>query len=206
MVFTMAGKKDEIIRATVDYIAENGISDVSSKKIAEKAGCSDALIYKYFPTKEALIKGCLDHLEDLNKLLFFEEMPKAIEGITDPIEKMRVLTKLYLQHHITYWEETLTFNQISKSSFDSLISDYFKRLHYTNLSEFAKEAGFEEYEKELAKVVPVHLWWYHLAQTTTFFVKRIKKGVLPDDDSTYDLYFKLLIFGVESAGFGRQME
>lgn len=44
-----------IIASAVDLIAEKGIKSATMRQIARSAGLSDATIYNYFPTKEAIL-------------------------------------------------------------------------------------------------------------------------------------------------------
>ena len=47
------------MRATIDLAAENGISAVSTRRVARMAGVSEALMYNYFHSKEELLISCL---------------------------------------------------------------------------------------------------------------------------------------------------
>lgn len=43
--------KEKIIRATIQIVAEKGLANARTAEIARKAGVSEGLIFKYFPTK-----------------------------------------------------------------------------------------------------------------------------------------------------------
>lgn len=53
--------QDLILRATERTIADVGIVRLSTRRIAEAAGVSEATIFKYFPTKNELILTALRH-------------------------------------------------------------------------------------------------------------------------------------------------
>lgn len=53
--------QDLILRATKQTIADVGIVRLSTRRIAEIAGISEATIFKYFPTKNELILTALRH-------------------------------------------------------------------------------------------------------------------------------------------------
>lgn len=53
--------QDLILRATKRMIADVGIVRLSTRRIAEVAGVSEATIFKYFPTKSELILTALRH-------------------------------------------------------------------------------------------------------------------------------------------------
>lgn len=59
-----SSKRDEIIRAALELIAENGFHGAPMAMIAQKAGVGAGTIYHYFPGKDALITELYHELED----------------------------------------------------------------------------------------------------------------------------------------------
>ncbi len=57
-------KRDEIISAALELIAEHGFHGAPMAMIAEKAGVGAGTIYRYFPSKEALIIELYHELEE----------------------------------------------------------------------------------------------------------------------------------------------
>ncbi|MFC4115936.1 TetR/AcrR family transcriptional regulator [Nonomuraea zeae] len=53
------GTRDRIIDAAEQAIHEFGIAGATTKKIARQAGCSEALLYKHFASKESLFLAVL---------------------------------------------------------------------------------------------------------------------------------------------------
>jgi len=56
-------KRDAILRATLDLVAENGFHDAPCSLIAEKAGVAAGTIYRYFENKDVLINELYLSLE-----------------------------------------------------------------------------------------------------------------------------------------------
>jgi AcrR family transcriptional regulator len=56
-------KRDEIVRAALELIAENGFHGAPMAMIAEKAGVGAGTIYRYFENKEVLINELYQELE-----------------------------------------------------------------------------------------------------------------------------------------------
>ncbi len=53
-------RRQSIVDAAVELILELGHSGVTLEQVADREGISKALIYKYFPRREALLKAILD--------------------------------------------------------------------------------------------------------------------------------------------------
>ncbi|MFZ2950245.1 MAG: helix-turn-helix domain-containing protein, partial [Desulfuromonadaceae bacterium] len=56
-------KRDEIVRAALELIAENGFHGAPMAMIAEKAGVGAGTIYRYFENKDVLINELYRGLE-----------------------------------------------------------------------------------------------------------------------------------------------
>ncbi|OED37157.1 TetR family transcriptional regulator [Chromatiales bacterium (ex Bugula neritina AB1)] len=56
-----------LLEAAVDVITEKGFKSASMREIARRAEVGDATIYNYFPTKEKLLYGYCEHVQDLVK-------------------------------------------------------------------------------------------------------------------------------------------
>lgn len=60
-----SSRQREILDKTLEIVRENGLAGLTTKKIAEKVGFTEAALYRHFPTKKALIGGLMDRLEDM---------------------------------------------------------------------------------------------------------------------------------------------
>lgn len=56
-------RKAQIVRTAADFFAEHGFAG-STRDLAAEIGVTQALLYRYFDTKEALIAGVFDELRD----------------------------------------------------------------------------------------------------------------------------------------------
>jgi AcrR family transcriptional regulator len=95
-----SGEEEEAIRAEVVGIARElftteGYESISMRKIAERAGCAAATLYRYFSSKWELLRFVWkDVLEDA-----YSECDRAAEGLADPVERLRAYAVAYGQ----YW-------------------------------------------------------------------------------------------------------
>lgn len=51
-----AVRREQILDAACELFAEFGYSGTTTKQLAEKVGCSEAIIFRIFPTKEAIFE------------------------------------------------------------------------------------------------------------------------------------------------------
>ena len=71
-----AEKQQDLLRCAAAVIAEQGMDKASMSQIAERAGVSKALLYHYYPGKDALIFAIIE-----THLL---EVDEAVEAADDP--------------------------------------------------------------------------------------------------------------------------
>ena len=50
---------ESIIEATILYVANNGLENVTTKKVALDMGISEGTIFNNFASKKALLEACL---------------------------------------------------------------------------------------------------------------------------------------------------
>ena len=56
--FSRTERQASIITAAASLFAVNGFKGTTTREIAKTAGISEALLFKYFPTKQALYAVC----------------------------------------------------------------------------------------------------------------------------------------------------
>jgi len=54
-------RRQELVQAAFNQIAERGFEGLRTREVAAAAGVNIATLHYYFPSKEALIRGTLDH-------------------------------------------------------------------------------------------------------------------------------------------------
>lgn len=74
--------RDRIVRAVADLVAEAHPAAVSVPAVAKQAGVGVATVYRYFPTKEALLDASAMVLGDDSKLTSLDAMPTSFEEVT----------------------------------------------------------------------------------------------------------------------------
>lgn len=62
---TESPRQAEILDRALELVREGGLGGLTTKKIAERVGFSEPALYRHFPTKQALILGLMDRLEEM---------------------------------------------------------------------------------------------------------------------------------------------
>ena len=59
-----AVRREQILDAACELFAELGYSGTTTKQLAEKVGCSEAIIFRIFPTKEAIFEALFEEWKE----------------------------------------------------------------------------------------------------------------------------------------------
>jgi AcrR family transcriptional regulator len=87
-------RRDLILDEAARIVADEGVSAISMERMGREAGISKALVYNYFPSRNALLSDLL--LREYRR--FQEEARAAMEGVDGFEALVRVTTRAYLRH------------------------------------------------------------------------------------------------------------
>jgi AcrR family transcriptional regulator len=85
-------RRESIIGAAKPLFAEKGFNGTSVRDIAKRADVSEALLYKHFPSKEAMYKEILTYTRRISDLTFSE-----IQGMEPSTETLVLLVYMLFQ-------------------------------------------------------------------------------------------------------------
>ncbi len=84
-------RRGQIIAAAVELFSHQGFYRTTIQDVAKKAGVSAGLIYQYVSDKEdVLLLALLSVLES-----YKHEIPAALEGLSDPLERFQAAIRAY---------------------------------------------------------------------------------------------------------------
>ncbi len=86
-------RREQVVGAAVQRFAVNGYHRTTIKEIAETAGVSPGLIYSYVKDKEELLLFVF--MAIFKK--YQEEIPKQLEGLTDPLQRFCAAVRAYCE-------------------------------------------------------------------------------------------------------------
>ena len=62
---TLTPRQEEIIDRTLELVREGGLGSLTTRKIAERVGFTEGALFRHYPSKQALLLGLMDRLEDM---------------------------------------------------------------------------------------------------------------------------------------------
>ncbi len=60
-----SARQSEILDRALELVRESGLAALTTKKVAERVGFTEAALYRHFPSKKALVLGLMDRLEQM---------------------------------------------------------------------------------------------------------------------------------------------
>jgi AcrR family transcriptional regulator len=90
-----AERRREILAAARTLFAERGFDATTTRDLAAAADINDALIYRYFPDKQAILAALVDEA-----IAIFQELPKPPEQVPLPLDSVLELAGTAFVHTI----------------------------------------------------------------------------------------------------------
>ena len=76
------------MRGLADVLAAEGVAAFSVQSVADRAGVSHRTVYRHFPSREALLEGLTDHLEDPMRTAGLPGVPTSLDETVELIEPL----------------------------------------------------------------------------------------------------------------------
>lgn len=92
-------RQEQIKRAVLEIIAEDGLHNLSTRNLAKKIGLSEGAIFRHFPTKRDIIKGIMDDVA--------ENLIGSLRNIALKPEKAEDKLFKYLCQNVKYLKENM---------------------------------------------------------------------------------------------------
>jgi AcrR family transcriptional regulator len=121
-------RKQEIIQATMEIIAEKGIQNFTMTTLAKRIGITDGALYKHFKSKKEILISMVAEVS--RSLSTF--MGPQVAMYDDPIEKLQNILRL----HLEYLEEHKGVPRILFSEAVHITDQDAKKLMYSGISHY----------------------------------------------------------------------
>ena len=194
----MSNRKDEMLEAAMQVVAEGGLESFSMKKVTDRIGVSEALLYKYFGSKSNLLYSCYE--------VVHRKVGEAMSAMTPsfPVDASSLpfmvheLWMTYFDILIRNGDHTLFYYNYRDSKYlsDALGHDREVKTGYFR--------GFVETFYKFDNILHIYdrtdpdLFWTYIIDTTGVFAKRIIKGEIKDTPENRESAFKFVFSGISS--------
>jgi len=88
------GRREQILKGAMRIFAQKGFRGTTTREIARRLGISEALMFKYFPSKEALYRAIIQKRTDGSEEMFF---PKEAIQAKDDRQVFRSIASYLIQ-------------------------------------------------------------------------------------------------------------
>lgn len=189
-------RKKDLIDATMQIVAESGLTAFSMKKVTNRVGVGETLIYKHFETKENLLYICFETVHRQIAALFDEVQMPELQTPQDIYDTVRTLWMRYFSFLVQNGYRTIFYFEYRESPYIRRIQEKDDEARETYFQSFVQlfmlfDAQFHICEKTDQD----HLWTYIL-DTTGIFAKRVIRGELPDTEESRENIWRLISGGV----------
>jgi AcrR family transcriptional regulator len=138
-----SNRKEQIINSALEIISEEGVKNLTMKRIANRIGISDAALYRHFINKQELM---LAMIETGGKKLI-SRINSVLGDIDNPVDKLEKILQIHLTHleknkgipRLIFSEAIHQNNPILRNSVLKNVNQYLNLLQNTLLQ--AKETG-----------------------------------------------------------------
>lgn len=175
----------EIIEATIHLVAENGLENLSTRKVAARCGISDGCLFNYFENKNKLLTECLYHIDN--------EIDKELSSVSFSLlsvkKSVRKLWFAYFDFLLTHGDYAKFYRSFRHSSY------------YTYDVVKGQDKSFTFFVRLISKAseiinVNLDIFWVYIIETTLNFAIRAADKQLPYSERDKEKYFALLANGI----------
>lgn len=90
-------RQEQIKKAVLEIIADEGLHNFSTRKLASRIGLSEGAIFRHFSTKRDIIKGIMDDVEN--------DLIGSLRGIVQSLQSSEKKLFNYLCQNVKYLKE-----------------------------------------------------------------------------------------------------
>lgn len=175
-------RERQIVEKAIEHFATHGFSG-STRELARQIGVTQPLLYRYFPSKEALIDRVYDEVYTWNP-----DWEKMIADRTVPLqERLVAFYRAYAQTILRReWIRTFIFAGLSREGFNTrYLSRLRERVFLPVLRELRHEYDIATPATEAQRNAEIELVWSLHASIFYFGVRKWVYGLpVPDDLDT----------------------
>lgn len=189
-------RKDEFLDVTMRIVAESGLDNFSMQKVTKYIGVSDALIYKYYPTKEILLYSCFESVHKRIAALYNGIRMPALQTAKELYDFIRNLWMTYFSFLVNSGYKTIYYFDYRDSPHIRQVTEHDDEVAKTYFKSFAGLIHAFAQAFPLRQDVNSPILWTFILDTSGVFAKRVIRGELPSDPESYENIWQLLSGGI----------
>lgn len=187
-----------LVDATLSVVYENGFAEFTMKKVTKKAGVSEALVYKYFPTKEELLLFCFNVINKRMEAIYHDFQVPETEDRTVLYAVMRRMWEMYFDYLVEHPAETIFYYEFLRSPYFPKELDEARLAQEVFLSPYREVVTKAGQPFRMRDAFTVHYLWMYILDNTGFFAQHVIRGELEKNETSRDLIWELLSGGFKS--------
>ena len=191
--------KKALQSATIELVAEEGLHGLSMKRVTQRAGVSEALVYKHFGTKEDLLFSCFMSVHEQIASLFTNLNLLTLNHTkAEMYTAVRLYWMIYFDYLIKHGNETIFYFAFRDSSYEVKIREREEEDAKTIFKDFVAFFDVLDSHLHIYEKVPPALLWCYILDTTGLYACRVIRGVLPNTPESIENIWKLFFSGISS--------
>lgn len=175
---------------TIRLVAEDGLSNLTTKKVAQTSGLAEVYIYRYFESKTDLLEQCFQEVE----LKFGEKIKEIFIG--NPEKDITVHAKKmwygYWNYLIENRELVIFATRFYNSSFFTEEMLEFTRDNFKSLMKEIRSSN-KGWTIENKEVIEKDLIIQYILNVTSGYAVKVLQGEIDDSEETVEFIFNRII-------------
>jgi AcrR family transcriptional regulator len=166
----MSDLRDRLLESARKILLDEGQRNFSLRKIARETGVSATSIYLHFDSKDHLIHVLMEEsIDQLNNRL-----EKSIQNSTDPIEKLNILARVYVEFALENTEEYQIIYMVSSDQMSRYPKEKFRKARrgYEIVTEVLEEGVRKNLLDEDRPRVAAYTFWAQLHGVISVVISR----------------------------------
>lgn len=189
-------RKEEFIDATMLIVAEGGLDNFSMKKVTRKIGVSEALIYKYYPTKEILLYSCFESVHKSIARLFHGMRMPIFTTSEEIFGFIRDLWLKYFTFLVRNGYKTIFYFDYRDSVHIRQIKERDEVVRHTYFKDFSDLIHSFNESFHFTQRSDTSVLWTYILDTSGIFAKRTIRGEITDSPEYYEYIWQLMSGGI----------
>lgn len=189
-------RRNEFLQTTMQIVAENGLDNFAMKKVTDRMGVSESLLYKYYPTKEDLLYSCFESVHKSISSLFTDMPFPSFTTFEEGVEYIHSLWKMYFMYLLEKGYQTIFYFDFRDSQYIRQIMKHDEEARTTYFSDFVRIFHALIEKMQISLTIDSDLVWIYVLDLSGIYAKKIIRKDLKRNEETVEQIWELLSGGL----------